>query len=102
MSRCNKNGGITNTLALAESFNVLEKATNKEVATKAIKIILKSNVKVLDLNINTFFQALKKFNKYNLSIYDMIHYTTALLNNCKSILTYDSDFDNLEIQREEP
>ena len=97
-----KNGGITNTLILAETFNTLDRITNKEKAHKAVKSLLKSNLHITNLDINTIFEALKRINKHKLSIYDMIHYASALLNNCESILSYDKDFDNLEIPRREP
>ena|SRR3989344_3178496 len=105
MEKCQetiKNGGITNILALTEAFNALEKITNKEKAEKVIKSLLKSNLQIVDLDISILFEALKKIGKYNLSMFDMIHYTSALLNNCESIISYDKDFDNLEIKRIEP
>lgn len=53
------------------------------------------------MNTNLIFEAVKRINKYLLSIFDMIHYTCTLINNCESIVSYDKDFDGLEILREE-
>ena len=100
-----KKGGLTNTLVLTETFHIVEKIVNREKAEKVIKGILKSNIEIIDLDINLIFESLKKINQHKLSFYDMIHYTCALLNNCSSILSYDKDFDNeknIEIKRREP
>lgn len=97
-----KEGGITNTFNLVEAFFIIEKQTNREKAEKCIKSLLKSNIEIIDMNINLVYEALKRINKYKLSIFDMIHYTCALMNNCSSIVSYDSDFNGLEILREEP
>jgi len=97
-----KEGGIINTFNLIEAFFIIEKQTNKEKAEKCIKGLLKSNLEIVDVNINLVYESLKRINKYKLSIFDMIHYTCCLLNNCNSIVSYDKDFDNLEIVREEP
>ena len=103
--RCQKaifDGGVVNALNLVEAFFIIEKETSKERAQKAIKSLLKSNLKIIDLDINLIFDAMKKIDRKKLSIFDMIHYASALKNSCDVILSYDTDFDNLEIPREEP
>jgi len=32
----------------------------------------------------------------------MIHYSCAKMNGCSAILSYDRDFDNLDVERKEP
>ncbi len=99
-----KNGGLTDALALVETFHIIEKVVSKEKAEKAIKGILKSNIEIIDLNVNLIFESLKRVGQHKLSFYDIIHYTCAFLNNCNSIISYDKDFDekDLEIKRKEP
>ena len=97
-----KEGGVTNTLNLIEAFFIIEKETSRERAQKCIKSLLKSNIQIVEVDINLLFESLKRINYHKLSIFDMIHYTCALLNSCTSIKSYDNDFDNLAIQRKEP
>lgn len=95
-----KNGGIINTLNLIEAYNIIQFETNTEYATESIKSLLKSNIKIIEVNINIVFEALKKTQKYKkLKFIDLVHYVTSLLYNCDEIASYDTDFDNLEIKR---
>lgn len=95
-------GGVINTINLIEAFNIIEFETNRDAATKAVKGFLKSNLVIINADINLVFEALKKAHVYkNLKCIDLIHYATALLNNCESIVSYDADFDGLDIPREE-
>ena len=40
--------------------------------------------------------------KYSLDFPDLIHYTSAVLNNCSEIVSFDKDFINLDLKRVEP
>jgi len=93
---------IINTLILIEVFHILNNILNKEKAELCIKLILKSDIQIIPIDINLIFESLKRTHKYNLNFFDLIHYTTALLNNCSEIISYDQDFNNLEIKRTEP
>lgn len=96
-------GGLANTFNLIEAFFVIEKETgNREIAQKSIKALLKSNIQIVDVDVNIIFETLKRISRHRLGIFDMIHYSCALLNDCSAIVSYDKDFDNLEITREEP
>jgi predicted nucleic acid-binding protein len=96
-------GGMTSSLALIEAFNIIEMQSSKEYAIKVIKSILKSPISIIPIDVNVIFEALKRREKYNaLKFLDLIHYTIALLQNCESIVTYDKDFDELDMKREEP
>lgn len=97
-----KSGGLINTFNLIEAFLIIEKETNRANAIKAVRTLLKLDLRIVDLDINLVFEALKRAEKYKLKIFDLIHYTTALLNGCSKIISYDTDFNNLEIPREEP
>ncbi len=95
-------GGIVNSLVLAEAYNNIEKITkDKNLATDAIKSIL-NKFEVVALDHNLLFEALRRAERYNLRIFDLIHYVTALLKGCSSIISHDKHFDNLEIKRKEP
>ena len=95
-------GGITNSLVLIESFCNINRITkSRTLAIKSIKGSLGS-LKIVSIDDNVVFEALKKAEKPNLKFFDLIHYVTASLYNCTSILSYDSDFNGLEIKREEP
>ncbi len=94
---------ITNTLVIAESIAQIGIITDKEQARQAFIAILKyGNVKIVELDGNLLFESVKRAQKYDLKLFDLIHYTTCILNNCQGILSYDDDFNKLEIPRNEP
>ncbi|MBI4918924.1 type II toxin-antitoxin system VapC family toxin [archaeon] len=94
------NGGVIDAVCLIEAFNIIELQTDREVAMRTIKGILKSNLIIIDIDTNIIFEALKKSNIYKkLKFLDLIHYTVASINNCSSIFSFDRDFDKLEIPR---
>lgn len=98
-----RDGGITNTINLIEAFHIIEWQTSRDIATRAIKGLLKSNISIIDADINLLFEAVKKAEKYKkLKILDLLHYVTAKNQGCDVILSYDKDFSDLEIKREEP
>lgn len=95
-----KEGGIINTLNLVEAYNIIHFETSQEYATKAIKSLLKSNLKIISTDVNLVFESLKRTKKYKkLKFIDLVHYATALLHACSEIASYDSDFDGLDIER---
>lgn len=95
-----REGGIINTINLIEAYNIIQFATNRDHATNSIKSLLKSNIKIINTDINLIFESLKRNKKYEkLKFLDLIHYITALLNNCNEIASHDSDFDGLDIKR---
>ncbi|MBI2660025.1 PIN domain-containing protein [Candidatus Woesearchaeota archaeon] len=94
---------ITNTLCLAEAQHAISAIKNDKIyASDCIKSLFKGNCKIAQLDKNLLFESLKRMKKYNLNVFDLIHYTTALLNNCLEFVSYDKDFDDLEIKRVEP
>ena len=98
-----REGGVTNTVALIEAFQIISLQTSRETATKCIRGILGRNLLVENVDVNVIFETLKRSDLYMmLSFIDLVHYTVASLKNCEAIVTYDLDFDNLEIPREEP
>ena len=98
-----KGGGITNTVNLIEAYNIIQFEVNREHATKSIKSLLKSDLNIVDVDINSVFEALKRALKnVNLKFIDLIHYSYAIINGCNAIISYDRDFDGLEIPRKEP
>ncbi len=103
---CNKiirGGGVVNTVNLIEAYNIIQFEVDVEHATKSIKSLLKSNLLIIDADVNLVFEALRRASKYkNLKFIDIVHYSCALINGCDAILSYDKDFDNLDIPREEP
>lgn len=96
-------GGVINTFNLVEAFFIIEKETgSREIAHRAIKGLLKSNLVIVNVDVNLIFESMKKIQKSRLSIFDSIHYHCALTNKCSSILSYDKDFDKMAIPRSEP
>ena len=104
--KCQKaiiDGGITDTFNLVEAFFILEKETgSRESAQKSIRGLLKSNLAIIEVDVNLIFESLRRINRTRLSIFDSVHYNCALINGCTAILSYDKDFDNMEIPRIEP
>ena len=98
-----REGLISNTLVLLESYAKLTTITDQTHATEVIRQLLGlGNLRVIDMDNNLFFEAVKRNKKYNLKISDLIHYASALLSNCAEIISYDKHFDNLEIRRVQP
>ena len=95
---------IVNTLILLESYSKIATITKKlELAEGMVKEFYRmENAEIINFDINLFFEAVKRNKKYNLRISDLVHYTTALLKGCSSIVSYDQDFNNLEIKKIEP
>jgi len=93
---------VTNTMVLVEAFNIIELQINREAAIIVIKSILRSSMEIVNMDVNAIFEALKKAEQYKqLKFLDLIHFTIASLKNCDQIISYDKDFDNLEIVRAE-
>ncbi|HLC70560.1 MAG TPA: PIN domain-containing protein [Candidatus Nanoarchaeia archaeon] len=94
--------GITNTIALVEAFNIIEFESDRDTAMTAVRGILRSNLEIVDIDVNIIFETLKRAGLCGgLKFIDLLHYTVASLKKCESILSYDKDFDNLEIGRAE-
>ena len=94
---------VTDILCLVEAQYGITKITkDKNYSTACIKSIYKLSSRIVDLDKNLLFEALKGIRDYDLSIYDFIHYTTALQETCSRFVSYDKDFDDLEIKRVEP
>ena len=95
-----KEGGIINTVNLIEAYNIIQFEVDEIYAAASIKSLLKSNLKIINIDVNLVFEALKKSSKYKkLKFIDLIHYISALLQGCDEIASYDKDFDDLEIKR---
>ncbi len=94
---------VTNTLCLVESHHAISAIKNNKVyASDCIRSIFKSNGAIVELDGNLLFESFKRADKYSLNIFDLINYTTALIANCSEFVSYDRDFDGLEIKRVEP
>ena len=98
-----KQGGFINGLVLIESFDVIERITkNRGYALRVVRSLVASDLEIIQLSNAFIFEALKRSNRNKLRIFDLIHYSTALLNNCSDIVSYDKHFDGLELRRVEP
>ena len=106
MTQCQsaiKEGGVTDTLNLAEACFIIEKETsNKELAIKSMRGLMKGDITIVDITSAVIFEAFKRAQQMKLSIFNAIHYVCALMNNCESIVTYDKDFAAKDIPKVEP
>lgn len=94
---------ITNSLCLVEASDVISIIkNNRAYAANCIKSLFKRNITIVELDKNLLFESFKRIDKYDLNIFDLINYITALINNCQEFVSYDKHFDNLEIKRAEP
>ena len=94
---------VTNTLCLVEAqhgISIIK--SNKIYASNCIKSLFKSHGIIIELNKDLLFETFRRIEKYDLNIFDLIHYVTALMHNCPEFVSYDKDFDDLEIKRVEP
>ena len=93
-------GGIIDTLVLIEAFNIIEHETNRDNAIVSIRGILKSDIRVIDADLGIIFECLKKASSLKkLKFLDLVHYTVAKIMLCESIVSYDRDFNGLDIPR---
>ena len=97
-----REGGVINALVLSETFTVLERIVDRKVAQNAIASFLRSNLEVVDLDASAIFAALKQSKRMDLRFFDLIHYMTAFAHECAAIISFDKDFDNLDLPRIEP
>lgn len=94
---------VTNTLCLVEAQHGISTIKNSKIyASDCIKSLFKSNGNIVQLDKDLLFESFKRIEKYNLNIFDLINYVTALINNCSVFISYDKHFNNLEIKRIEP
>jgi len=94
---------VTNTLCLVEAQHAISIIKNdKKYASDCIKSLFKSNGIIVQLDKNLLFESSKRIEKYDLNIFDLINYTSALIMNCSEFVSYDNHFDGLEIKRVEP
>lgn len=94
---------ITNALCLVEAQDAITKISGDSVyGANCVKSLFKGRGTIVPLDRNILFEAFRRIERYRLNIFDLIHYLTALNNDCARIISYDKDFDNLEIRREEP
>lgn len=94
---------VTNTLCLVESqhgISIIK--NNKTYAADCIRSLFKSRGLIIQLDKNLLFEGFRRIERYNLNIFDLINYATALINNCSEFVSYDGHFDGLEIKRIEP
>ncbi len=94
---------VTNTLCLVEAQHGISIIKNNKIyASNCIKSLFKGNSTIVQLDKNLLFESFKRIEKYNLNIFDLINYVTALINNCSEFASYDKHFNYLEIKRIEP
>ena len=96
-------GGVTSTINLIEAFNIIEYETDRKTALDSIRGILRSNIEIVEIDVNILFESLKRSILYKkLKLLDLVFYIVAYAKSCESFLSYDKDFDGLEIKRVEP
>lgn len=97
---------VINTLILLETYvGILKITKDKDYAIKFVKSIMKKDdIQIVNFDNNLFFETIKRVNKFEIKFNDVAHYVTGLLNGCSGIISYDTDFDNknIELKRYEP
>ena len=94
---------ITNAICLVEAHHAISIIRkDKDYATNSIKSLFKNQGLIIDLDKDLLFEAFRRIEKYDLNIFDLINYAAALIHNCSKFVSYDKDFDDLEIKRVEP
>ncbi|MAG16039.1 hypothetical protein CMO88_03180 [Candidatus Woesearchaeota archaeon] len=93
----------TDTLCLVEAHEAISRINkNQEHASNCIKSLFKLNSSIVQLDQNLLYMSFKAPIKKSLNTFDLIHYVAAIINNCSEFVSYDKDFNNLEIKRIEP
>lgn len=94
---------VTNTLCLVEAqHGIALIKKNKTYASDCIRSLFKADGVIIQLDKNLLFESFKRIEKYQLNTFDLINYITALIYNCSAFVSYDTDFDGLELKRVEP
>ena len=94
---------VTNTLCLVEAHHSITLIRKDSVyAAGVIKSLYRGGGTIISLDRNLIFESCKRLEKYDLSLFDLIHFVTALLGNCEVMVSYDKHFDGLDIKRIEP
>ena len=94
---------VTDALCLVEAQHGISVIRRDSLyAAICIRSLFKSRSLILPLDRNLMFESFRRAGKYRLDVFDMIHYASALVNNCSEFVSYDKDFDGLEIKRTEP
>ncbi|MBI2107605.1 PIN domain-containing protein [Candidatus Woesearchaeota archaeon] len=94
---------VTNTLCLVEAQHGISTIKNNATyASNCIKSLFKGKGTIVQLDKNLLFESYRRIERYDLNIFDLINYVTALINNCSEFVSYDNHFNNLEIKRTEP
>ncbi|MBI2138649.1 PIN domain-containing protein [Candidatus Woesearchaeota archaeon] len=94
---------ITDALCLIESGNAIAAIKkDRQFSSNCIKSLFKGRGTIIPVERNLLFEAIKRQSSSELSLFDLIHYTTAVLYACKAILSYDKNFDNQNIKRAIP
>ncbi len=94
---------VTNTLCLVEAQHSISTIKNNKIyASNCIKSLFKSKCTIVQLDKDLVFESFRRIEKYNLNIFDLINYVTALIYNCSEFVSYDEHFDKLEIRMVEP
>lgn len=98
-----RNGFVTNTLCLVEAQHSISIIMGDGLyAASCIRSLFKGGGVIVPLDRNLLFESFRRVGRYRLNVFDLIHYVTALANNCSEFVSYDTDFDGLEIRRTEP
>jgi predicted nucleic acid-binding protein len=89
------------TLAFDEVIWVVGKHRSRQDAIdSAAAFLALPNLKLLPVNQDSLFSALNLMRRYALDPRDAIHVSTAIINNCSTIVSADAHFDYVtEIQR---
>lgn len=94
---------VTDSLCLVEAQHAIRAISGDRIhASDSIKSVFRAGCLIIELDRNLLFESFKRTEKYSLNVFDLIHYVAAVLNNCSEFVSYDRDFDNLEIRRVEP
>lgn len=94
---------VTDTLCLIEAQHAIARIKqDKSFAAICMKSLYKQDCQIVSIDKNLLFEALKRIDKYDLNIFDLLHYVAALFNKCTTIRSYDKDFDKVELKRTEP
>ena len=94
--------GITSCLSFDEIIWILRKI-KPEGLIELSKSLLALNVKFVDVNKSILYKVVEIIEKYKLKPRDAIHLATMQINNCKTIITSDSDFNKIsEIEKINP
>jgi len=88
---------FTSTLTMDEVLYIIQKNAGREIAAKTVETYLKlNNLNIISVDMQILNKSIEIYKKTSLRPRDSIHLAAMQLNEIKTIISQDSDFDKIK------